>query len=80
MPTAWLSWVDWLSVLPSNLRGWVRTERSTAKGQGAAPSYAMSLSEASRSALRERIRAGLPFAVDGSIPLMARAWAVRGVC
>ena len=49
-------------------------------GQGPAPSYAMSLSEERRSALRERIRAGLPFASDGSIPLVARSWAVRGVC
>ncbi len=48
-------------------------------GQGPAPSYAMSLSEGRRVALRERIRAGLPFALDGSIPLVARAWAVRGV-
>ncbi len=48
-------------------------------GQGPAPSYAMSLSEERRSALRERIRAGLPFASDGSIPLVARAWAVKGV-
>ena len=47
-------------------------------GQGPAPSYTMSLNAEQRSALRERIRAGLPFAVDGSIPLMARAWAVRG--
>jgi hypothetical protein len=47
-------------------------------GQGSAPGYAMSLSDEQRSALRERIRAGLPFAVDGSIPLVARAWAVRG--
>ncbi len=47
-------------------------------GQGAAPAYAMSLPEAERGRLRERIRASLPFAVDGSIPLMARAWAVRG--
>ena len=47
-------------------------------GQGPAPSYAMSLSEERRAALRERIRAGLPFASDGSIPLVARAWAVRG--
>lgn len=47
-------------------------------GQGAAPSYAMSLNETQRIALRERIRAGLPFAPDGSIPLVARAWAVRG--
>jgi len=48
-------------------------------GQGPAPSYAMSLSEERRAALRERIRAGLPVALDGSISLMARAWAVRGV-
>jgi SAM-dependent methyltransferase len=47
-------------------------------GQGPAPAYAMSLGEERRAALRERIRAGLPFAADGSIPLMARAWAVRG--
>jgi SAM-dependent methyltransferase len=47
-------------------------------GQGPAPSYLMSLSGERRTALRERIRAGLPFALDGSIPLVARAWAVRG--
>jgi len=49
-------------------------------GQGPAPGYLMSLSDERRAALRERIRAGLPFAADGSIPLVARAWAVRGVC
>jgi ubiquinone/menaquinone biosynthesis C-methylase UbiE len=48
-------------------------------GQGPAPTYAMSLSEEKRATLRERIRAGLPFAADGSIPLIARAWAVKGV-
>jgi SAM-dependent methyltransferase len=48
-------------------------------GQGPAPSYAMSLSEEHRSALRERLRQSLPVALDGSIPLIARAWAVRGV-
>jgi SAM-dependent methyltransferase len=47
-------------------------------GQGPAPGYAMSLSEERRTALRERIRASLPFALDGSIPLVARTWAVRG--
>jgi hypothetical protein len=47
-------------------------------GQGPAPGYAMSLSDEHRVALRERIRAGLPIAADGSIPLTARAWAVRG--
>jgi SAM-dependent methyltransferase len=48
-------------------------------GQGPAPGYAMALSDERRAALRERIRAGLPFAIDGSIPLVARAWAVRGL-
>ena len=48
-------------------------------GQGPAPSYTLSLSEERRAALRERIRAGLPSALDGSVPLVARAWAVRGV-
>ena len=47
-------------------------------GQGPAPGYAMSLSEGRRAALRERIRAGLPIASDGSIHMSARAWAVRG--
>ena len=48
-------------------------------GVGPAPSYAMSLSEEHRTALRERIRAGLPFNADGSIPLSARTWAARGI-
>lgn len=48
-------------------------------GQGSAPTYAMSLNEEHRAALRERIRAGLPIATDGSIPLVARAWAVKGI-
>jgi hypothetical protein len=38
----------------------------------------MSLNEEARAALRERIRAHLPIVPDGSIPLIARAWAVRG--
>lgn len=46
--------------------------------QGPAPSYVMSLGEQQRVALRERIRAGLPIADDGSIHLIAHAWAVRG--
>lgn len=48
-------------------------------GQGPAPGYATSLSEEGRAALRERIHASLPFALDGSIPLVARVWAVRGI-
>lgn len=48
-------------------------------GQGPAPSYLMSLSEEKRRQLRERIHNALPFALDGSIPLVARAWAIKGV-
>jgi SAM-dependent methyltransferase len=47
-------------------------------GQGPAPSYLVSLPEERRLALRDRIRAALPIAADGSIALAARAWAVRG--
>lgn len=48
-------------------------------GQGPAPSYTMSLSEERRAQLRERLYNSLPFALDGSIPLVARAWAVKGM-
>ena len=47
-------------------------------GQGPAPSYAMSLTEERRAALRDRIRVSLPTPDDGSIRLIARAWAARG--
>jgi hypothetical protein len=47
-------------------------------GQGPAPGYAMSLAEECRAELRERIRRELPIAKDGSIRLIARAWAARG--
>jgi SAM-dependent methyltransferase len=47
-------------------------------GQGPAPTYARALSDAARETLRERLRSALPTAIDGSIPLVARAWAVRG--
>lgn len=48
-------------------------------GQGPAPAYAMSLSDENRAALRDRIRATLPIASNGSINLIARAWAIRGI-
>lgn len=48
-------------------------------GQGPAPGYAMSLNEEHRSALRDLLRVRLPTDPDGSVPLTARAWAVRGV-
>src|SRR5512134_935373 len=45
--------------------------------QGPAPAYAMSLHEAARARLRDRIRERLPVQADGSIWLSARAWAAR---
>lgn len=48
-------------------------------GQGPAPAYAMSLDKTVRARLRDRIRERLPTAADGSISLIARAWAVRAV-
>ncbi|MFG2616801.1 class I SAM-dependent methyltransferase [Streptomyces sp. NPDC048507] len=47
-------------------------------GQGPAPGYVASLGPARRAALRERLRATLPRAADGSVPLTARAWSATG--
>lgn len=47
-------------------------------GQGPAPGYCVSLPEEERAKLRERLHASLPIQSDGSIHLIARAWAVRG--
>jgi SAM-dependent methyltransferase len=47
-------------------------------GQGPAGAYAVSLDSGKQGALRERVRGSLPDAGDGSISLVARAWAVRG--
>jgi SAM-dependent methyltransferase len=49
-----------------------------AGGSSVAQRYAASLGDAQREALRERLQSILPMADDGSIRLLARAWAVRG--
>jgi SAM-dependent methyltransferase len=48
-------------------------------GVGPAPAYVVSLEDDARVRLRERLRATLPTEPDGSIHLIARAWAARGV-
>ncbi len=48
--------------------------------QGTAPTYVAGLAEDQRTELRDYLRAHLPIKADGSIDLIARAWAVRGVC
>jgi ubiquinone/menaquinone biosynthesis C-methylase UbiE len=45
---------------------------------GPAPSYVMSLGEKDRQKLESKLRKTLPIGEDGSISLMARAWAVKG--
>lgn len=46
-------------------------------GQGPAPAYVMSLDETASARLRDRLRERLPIAANGSISLIARAWAAR---
>ena len=48
-------------------------------GQGPAPGYVMSLTAERRAQLRQRIYNSLPFALDGTILLVMRAWAVKGI-
>ncbi|MDH3281884.1 MAG: methyltransferase domain-containing protein [Gammaproteobacteria bacterium] len=48
------------------------------RGQGPAGAYCVSLSETDRERLRRRLENMLPFNADGTIDLIARAWAVRG--
>jgi SAM-dependent methyltransferase len=47
-------------------------------GQGPAPTYATTLSEGERSALREELRRLVGVNADGTVHLMAKAWFVRG--
>lgn len=47
-------------------------------GEGPAPGYTMTLSTQRRAQLRDSIRQRLPTSADGTIPLTARAWAVKG--
>ena len=48
-------------------------------GQGPAPSYVASLKEDFRTGLKLRLREKLPIEGDGSIKLLARALAIRGI-
>ena len=47
-------------------------------GQGPAPAYLAGLGAEAQARLRELVQSRLPIAADGSIPLIARAWAVKG--
>jgi SAM-dependent methyltransferase len=47
-------------------------------GAGPAPGYCMSLTSEARERLRAKLQNTLPRGPDGSITLMARAWAIKG--
>lgn len=47
-------------------------------GDFPAPKYALSLDEIHLNQLRDRLRDIIPTSDDGSIPLIARVWAIRG--
>lgn len=48
------------------------------QAQGPAPSYLASLDTAARARMRDAVQERTPASADGSIELIARAWAVRG--
>jgi 2-polyprenyl-3-methyl-5-hydroxy-6-metoxy-1,4-benzoquinol methylase len=48
-------------------------------GVGPAPTYVMSLSESNRGTLKEHLKSRIPTNRDGSIDLIARAWAVKSI-
>jgi SAM-dependent methyltransferase len=48
-------------------------------GQGPAPAYLATVGDARRRAVRDLLSDRLPRGADGSVPLTAAAWAVRGI-
>ncbi len=48
-------------------------------GQGPAPTYVLSLKESDRNKLRDYLHDHLPIHEDGTIPMIARAWAAKSV-
>jgi trans-aconitate methyltransferase len=48
-------------------------------GKFPAPAYVAALTDSKREALRQRLKDTLPTNADGSIDLIARAWAIRGL-
>jgi SAM-dependent methyltransferase len=65
-------------VVPTVFRDFDDYWRPFQSGQGPAPGYSMSLSPEQRARLRDSLRHRLRVSADGTIPLAARAWAVKG--
>jgi SAM-dependent methyltransferase len=65
-------------VVPTRFAGFDDLWAPFLGGQGPAAGYCAALSGRARDQLRDRLRAALPAATDGTIALTARAWAFRG--
>lgn len=65
--------------VPTSLAGFEDYWRPFLGGQGPGGQYVAGLDPAGRDRLAARLRATLPSKADGTLPLTARAWAVRGV-
>ena len=64
--------------IPTTFRDFDDFWRPFLGGTGPAPAYLAAVDEDGRAAIRDRLQAELPMAGDGTIPLTARAWAVKG--
>ncbi|WP_439385874.1 class I SAM-dependent methyltransferase [Amycolatopsis lexingtonensis] len=64
--------------IPTVFRGFDDYWQPFLGAQGPAPAYLATLPEARRDQIRELLRSRLPTNPDGSIPLSASAWVVRG--
>lgn len=62
---------------PTGFRDFDDFWRPFTLGAGPAPGYCVSLDPEARRRLRDRLDATLPRAADGTIPMKARAWALR---
>ena len=67
----------WAIEIPTRFRDFDDYWQPFLGGTGPASGFVLSLAEPRRIELRERLRVSLPIAADGSIELVARAWAVR---
>lgn len=69
----------WAIDIPTRFRDFDDYWQPFLGGTGPASGFVVALDEPRRAALRDGLRASLPLAADGSIELIARAWAVRAV-
>ena len=77
---AGLADVEWTSIeMPTVFRDFEDLWRPFTLGAGPAPGYCTSLGPQDQERLKSKLHSMLHFAQDGSIPLKARAWAIKGI-